>query len=72
VLKPLNGIVEKNLISFNMAINKTAKNIIISTTNKEISISKKFSETTEEKIAEATKGNLVLTSMKKIISNGNT
>ena len=55
-----------------MAINKTAKNIIISTTNKEISISKKFSETTEEKIVEATKGNLVLTSMKKIISNGNT
>lgn len=55
-----------------MAINKIAKNIIIATKKKEISISKIFKETTEEKYVEATNGNLVLNSMKKIISNGNT
>ncbi|SMP35935.1 hypothetical protein [Flavobacterium hercynium] len=55
-----------------MAINKIAKNIITVSQNKEVSISKKFVETTEEKYVEATNGNLVLTSMKKIFSNGNT
>ena len=53
-----------------MAINKTAKNIIISTKRKEISVSKKFLEITDEKFLEATKGNLVLNCMKKIISHG--
>ncbi len=54
-----------------MAINKTAKNIIISTKKKEISFSKKILESTDEKFLEATKGNLVLNCMNKIISNGN-
>ena len=54
-----------------MAINKNAKNIIISTKKKEVSISKKISELTDEKILEATKGNLVLNCINKIISHGN-
>jgi len=55
-----------------MAINKIAKNIIKATKNKEINISKVFIETTEEKYVEATNGNLTLTSIKKILSYGNT
>lgn len=55
-----------------MAITKIAKNIIITTSKKDVSISKKYIEITEEKYVEATKGNLILNSMKKIISDGNT
>jgi hypothetical protein len=54
-----------------MAITKTATNIIISIKKKEISVSKKFLEETGEKYMEATKGNLVVNCMKKIISHGN-
>jgi hypothetical protein len=54
-----------------MAINKIAKNIIIKTRGKEVSISKKYVEVTEEKYVEATNGSLVLTCIKKIISHGN-
>lgn len=53
-----------------MAIIKTAKNIIIQTTNKEINLGKKFEEIAEEKYLEATNGNITLNSVKKIIKNG--
>jgi hypothetical protein len=55
-----------------MAINKIAKNIIIATKKQEINISKVFIETADEKYVEATNGNLILTSVKKIVSYGNT
>jgi hypothetical protein len=54
-----------------MAIIKRAKNIIIQTTNKEINVGKKFEEIAEEKYLEATKENITLNSVKKVMKNGN-
>lgn len=54
-----------------MAIIKRAKNIIIQTNNKEICVGKKYEEITEEKYLEATKGNITLNCIKKIMKDGN-
>lgn len=55
-----------------MAIIKSAKNMIIKTTNKEnIICGKKMIEITATKWVEATDGKLILSSPKKIFSNGN-
>ncbi|WP_175549555.1 hypothetical protein [Chryseobacterium polytrichastri] len=55
-----------------MAIIKTSKNMIIKTTNKEsVVCGKKIEETTESKWVEAINGKLVLSTPKKIFSNGN-
>jgi hypothetical protein len=54
-----------------MAIIKRAKNIIIHTTNKEINLGKKFEEISDEKYLEATNGNIMLNSVKKVMKNGN-
>jgi hypothetical protein len=54
-----------------MAIIKTSKNMIIKTENKEtVIVGKKIEDITETKWIEATSGKLILTSLKKIISNG--
>lgn len=55
-----------------MAIIKISKYMIIKTANKETIIcGNKLEEITEKKWVEATAGKLVLTSLKKIFSNGN-
>lgn len=54
-----------------MAIILSAKNIIIKARNNEKSISKAFSEQTEDKFLDSSKENLIINSMKKIVSYGN-
>lgn len=55
-----------------MAIRKTAKNIIIQVTDTyELSVGNKVEKIAEKINTEAQKGNLVLASMKKIVSHGN-
>ena len=55
-----------------MAIIKISKNMIIKTANKETIIcGRKLEEITEKKWVEATSGKLILSSLKKIFSDGN-
>lgn len=54
-----------------MAIIKISKNMIVKTINKETIIcGNKLEEITEKKWVEATDGKLILSSLKKIFSNG--
>lgn len=54
-----------------MAINKTAKNLVIEIDNKYTSISKTFIETAEKVEVAATAENLVIASNKKVAIKGN-
>lgn len=70
-----NLIAQKNLNYFNikiMAIRKTAKNITIKVTDiYNLTVGNKMVKIAEKINTEASKGNLVLASLKKIVSHGN-
>jgi lipopolysaccharide assembly outer membrane protein LptD (OstA) len=53
-----------------MAITITAKNITITTKNKDVIMAGKIKESAEDIHIEATNGNINLNSQKKIIANG--